>query len=82
MFARGSVFWMAFSDKVAIRKSSEIDVDSMKYFATFHNALLERGIYIGPSGYEVGFVSEAHTYEDLDKSIAAFREALDIAFSA
>ncbi|MFZ6050381.1 glutamate-1-semialdehyde 2,1-aminomutase [Halocola ammonii] len=82
MFSRGSVFWMAFSDKIAIRKSSEIDADSMKYFATFHNALLERGVYIGPSGYEVGFVSEAHTYEDLDKSIAAFRESLDIAFSA
>lgn len=81
MFSKGSIFWLAFSDKVSIRKSSEIDADSMKYFATLHNALLERGIYIGPSGYEVGFVSEAHTYRDLDKTIQAFKESLDIAFA-
>jgi glutamate-1-semialdehyde 2,1-aminomutase len=28
-------------------------------------ALLERGIYLGPSGYEVGFISQAHTKEIL-----------------
>jgi glutamate-1-semialdehyde 2,1-aminomutase len=43
--------------------------------------LLERGIYLGPSGYEVGFVSAAHTDADLDRAAQAFVEALDIAFA-
>ncbi len=81
MFNRGSIFWLAFSDKVAIRKSSEIDADSMKYFTKLHAALLDRGVYIGPSGYEVGFISAAHQKEDLDQAIAAFKDALDIAFA-
>lgn len=81
MFHIGSIFWLAFSDKVHIRKSSEIDPDSMKYFGVLHAALLERGIYLGPSGYEVGFISDAHSTEDLETAAQAFKEALDIAFS-
>lgn len=81
MFNRGSVFWLAFSDKVAIRSSAEIDPDSMKYFSKLHSALLDRGIYLGPSGYEVGFVSAAHTDDQIAQTVSAFKEALDIAFS-
>jgi glutamate-1-semialdehyde 2,1-aminomutase len=81
MFTRGSIFWLAFSDKVAIRKSSEIDPDSMKYFTVLHAELLNRGVYLGPSGYEVGFVSAAHTDAQLRTAVVAFCEALDIAFA-
>jgi glutamate-1-semialdehyde 2,1-aminomutase len=58
----------------------EINGDEVKKFAPFHAALLERGVYLGPSGYEVGFVSAAHSQEDLEKTIAHFKEALDIVF--
>jgi glutamate-1-semialdehyde 2,1-aminomutase len=78
---KGSIFWLAFSDKVVIRKSSEIDPESMKYFKVLHAELLERGVYVGPSGYEVGFISQAHTQADLDQAAQAFRDALDIAFT-
>ena len=81
MFTRGSIFWLAFSDKVHIRKSSEIDPDSMRYFSILHSNLLDRGVYLGPSGYEVGFVSAAHTEAQLERAAAAFIEALDVAFS-
>jgi glutamate-1-semialdehyde 2,1-aminomutase len=33
-------------------------------------------VYLGPSGYEVGFISQAHSYEDLDQTIAAFERSL------
>ena len=75
------IFWLAFSDEVHIRRSDQIDPASMAYFSTLHAALLERGVYLGPSGYEVGFVSAAHTDEDLDRASHAFIEALDVAFS-
>ena len=81
IFRRGSIFWLAFSDAVHIRRSDQIDPDSMAYFSTLHAALLDRGIYLGPSGYEVGFVSAAHTDADLDRASQAFIEALDLAFA-
>ncbi len=81
MYTVGSIFWLAFSDNVHIRKASEIDPDSMQYFNKLHTALLERGVYLGPSGFEVGFISEAHSKEDLSQAIDAFKEALDIAFA-
>ncbi len=80
IFSVGSIFWIAFTDKDTIRSAEEIDADSMKYFRVLHKELLERGIYLGPSGYEVGFVCEAHTKEDLTKTANAFAEAVEIAF--
>ena len=78
MFSMGSIFWVTFSDQKAIRRSDEIDSEEMQKFAPFHRSLLEQGIYLGPSGYEVGFVSAAHTTEDLDRTIAAMQHALDV----
>jgi glutamate-1-semialdehyde 2,1-aminomutase len=72
----GSIFWIAFSNEEYIRTAENIDVDSMKYFQLLHAELLKSGIYIGPSGYEVGFVSEAHSDEDILKTADAFVKAL------
>jgi len=81
IFNRGSIFWLAFSERIHIRRSSEIDPDSMAYFSRLHSALLERGIYLGPSGYEVGFVSAAHSDAVIDEASAAFINALDGVFA-
>lgn len=78
IFSMGSIFWIAFSNDLKIQKASAIDANSMAHFKVLHAALLEQGIYLGPSGYEVGFVSEAHTYQDLDNTIAAFKKAFDL----
>jgi glutamate-1-semialdehyde 2,1-aminomutase len=78
LFSIGSIFWIAFTDKEHIRSADEIDGDSMKHFKVLHKELLERGVYLGPSGYEVGFVSEAHTREDLIKTAKAFAEAMAV----
>jgi len=43
-------------------------------FAKFHRGMLERGVYLAPSQYEAGFMSLAHTEEDVDKTIAAAAE--------
>ncbi len=76
IFNLGSIFWLAFTNKDRISCSEDIDPNSMRYFKTLYHALLELGIYMGPSGYEVGFVSEAHSQDDLNKTIAAFDIAL------
>jgi glutamate-1-semialdehyde 2,1-aminomutase len=52
----------------------------MEKFKVMHRELLNRGIYLGPSGYEVGFVSSAHTKIELEKAKRAIFEALDLVF--
>ncbi len=77
-FTIGGIFWIAFTNQEHIRTAEEINPDSMKYFKILHKELLERGIYLGPSGYEVGFISEAHTQDDLIKTAKAFAEAMKV----
>ena len=40
-------------------------------FAKYFLAMLDQGIYLAPSQFETGFVSAAHTTEDIEKTIAA-----------
>jgi glutamate-1-semialdehyde 2,1-aminomutase len=47
--------------------------DSAKFNALFHG-LLARGVYIAPALYEAGFVSAAHSDEDLAVTIEAARD--------
>ena len=79
-FSIGSIFWLAFTEKDTISAASEIDADSMRYFSKLHAALLNRGVYMGPSGYEVGFISAAHTEADLEIAANTFKDALDEVF--
>lgn len=74
----GSIFWIAFSNQEHIRKAEDIDPESMKYFRILHAELLRKGIYLGPSGYEVGFVSEAHGEKDILKTAEAFAQVLQM----
>lgn len=80
VFQIGSIFWFAFTELENIRRADEIDPKSMEKFKLFHRELLNRGVYIGPSGYEVGFISSAHTENDLEKAKLAIFESLDFVF--
>lgn len=76
----GSIFWMCFSHDT-IRRADQIALESMEKFKILHRELLDRGVYMGPSGYEVGFISAAHTEADLDEAIGKICESLDVAFA-
>jgi len=80
VFSIGSIFWFAFTDKPAISTADEIDPASMEKFKVMHRELINRGIYLGPSGYEVGFISSAHTKIDLEKAKRAIFDSLDLVF--
>ena len=47
--------------------------DGARFNQLFHG-LLARGVYIAPALYEAGFVSGAHSDEDIDATLAAARE--------
>lgn len=74
-----SIFWISFDGKKSIHKADEINPD-MTGFKNLHRELLNRGVYLGPSGYEVGFISSAHTKEILEEAAGIFCEALDAIF--
>jgi len=51
-----------------------VDYDTAKQsdterFAKYFMGLLDAGIYVAPSQFETGFVSLAHTREDMDRTI-------------
>ncbi len=75
MFSVASIFWMAFTDNNQIHAAAEIKSESMQWFNKLYHALLEQGIYLGPSGYEVGFMSAAHSQNDITKTIEGFEKA-------
>lgn len=76
----GSIFWIAFA-KNRIMVADQIEAASMDKFKILHHELLQRGIYLGPSGYEVGFVSAAHSEQDLTEAAKAICSAMDVVFS-
>jgi glutamate-1-semialdehyde 2,1-aminomutase len=49
----------------------------LKMFAKFFHACLKRGVYFAPSQFETGFISTAHTPENIERTGAVMREALE-----
>ncbi|MBS1502720.1 MAG: glutamate-1-semialdehyde 2,1-aminomutase, partial [Bacteroidetes bacterium] len=80
VFSIGSIFWFAFTDRESISRADEIDPASMEKFKRLHRELINRGVYLGPSGYEVGFISSAHSKVELEKAKRAIFESLDLVF--
>jgi glutamate-1-semialdehyde 2,1-aminomutase len=76
----GSLFWIVLGDEridqEVIRAVAAIPATHKTRFARLFHALLDRGVYLAPSGFEVGFLSTAHTDADLEQVLAAFDGAL------
>ncbi len=71
----GSLFWTVFQPE-APRRFDAVDAGRMETYGRFHAALRERGVYLAPSGWEVGFASAAHGDAEIAQTVAAAREAL------
>lgn len=76
----GSIFWFSFNGKKRIQQAAEIDSD-MTYFNKLHGHLLNNGVYLGPSGYEVGFVSSVHDHLILNEASKIIKQGLISCFS-
>ena len=74
---RGGMFGLFFvkdSETQVPQNFDEVTACDMDKFNTFFHGMLERGIYLAPSAYEVGFMSSKHSTEDLDATIKAAAE--------
>ena len=76
----GSIFWFSFAGNKSIKSADQINPE-MNHFSRLYNLLLNKGVYIGPSGYEVGFVSFAHDVSVLKMASKLFCEAIDQTFT-
>ncbi len=71
----GSILWLSLQAGKLPRRADTIAPGAAETYAGLHRALLDRGISLAPSAYEVMFVSLAHDEMIIDDTIAAFEEA-------
>ena len=72
----GSILWLALQGGDPPRKYEEILPESAETYAALHRAMLDRGILLAPSAYEVMFVSLAHDPGVIEETIAAFEDSV------
>jgi glutamate-1-semialdehyde 2,1-aminomutase len=73
--AFGSVLTPFFTDRAVRDYASATSADTRRD-STFFRGMLLRGVYPPPSQFEAWFLSAAHTVKDVDRTIAAAREAM------
>jgi glutamate-1-semialdehyde 2,1-aminomutase len=71
----GSMFTFFFSSEPVTDWVSAKRCDTTR-FAKFFHFLLDRGVYIAPSQFEAGFVSAAHSEDDIAATVASAQEFL------
>ena len=74
----GGMFGIFFTEQQEITSYAEVMKCDTEKFKIFFHKMLEQGVYLAPSAFEAGFMSLAHTDEDIERTLSA----ADIAFSA
>ena len=63
----GSLFWIAWLTNDLPRSAEAINPNVGKTYSPIFHELLAQGVALAPSAYEVGFLSLAHTQQDIDR---------------
>jgi len=72
----GAMFGFFFSEEKNIRRFAQVTKGDMNRFKAFYHGMLDEGIYLAPSAFEAGFVSSAHTDQDIEQTIAAAKKVM------
>ncbi|VEI75078.1 Glutamate-1-semialdehyde 2,1-aminomutase [Mannheimia haemolytica] len=73
----GGMFGLFFTEQKAITNFQEVMKCDATKFNRFFHLMLEQGVYLAPSAFEAGFMSLAHSDEDIARTL----EAADKAFA-
>src|SRR6202040_2330349 len=71
----GSMFCLFFASEPIVDLADAKRSD-LKMFTKFFHACLDRGIYFAPSQFETGFISTAHTADDIERTAEIAGEVL------
>jgi len=77
MVTFGSLFWIHEKTDQAIRNNHKIPSGQATRFKKLFLKSLEKGLYLAPNAYEVGFMSMAHTDEVIQKTAQIMKESLN-----
>ena len=72
----GAMFGLFFTDEDKITSYQQVMRCDQERFKAFYHGMLAQGVYLAPSAFEAGFVSAAHTDEDIARTIAAAEQVL------
>jgi glutamate-1-semialdehyde 2,1-aminomutase len=72
----GGMFGCFFTDVAPVTRFEQVVACDAERFRRFFHGMLERGVYLAPSSYEAGFVSAAHSDEDIAATVAAAGETM------
>ena len=61
----GGMFGFCFNGKQQVMNYADVASSDEALFKTFYHGMLQKGVYFAPSMYEAGFVSHAHTEEEI-----------------
>jgi len=67
----GGMFGLVFTDEGPVRSFAQVAAADVDRFTKFFHGMLDEGVYFAPSAFEAGFVSAAHSGDDLNQTIAA-----------
>ena len=71
------MFSIFFTSGGPVRCDADAQACQAEDYRRFFHHMLEQGIYLAPSSYEAGFLSSAHTREDIDRTVEAADRAFD-----
>ena len=71
----GSMFCAYFTSPPVHNLADAMHSDRAR-FAKFFHGMLAQGVYLAPSQFEAGFLSTAHTSDDIEKTIEAAADAM------
>ena len=74
--AVGGMFGLFFSEADSVSSFDQVMNCDQERFNTFFHSMLEQGIYLAPSSFEAGFVSKAHSDQDIEETISAASEIM------
>lgn len=63
------MFGLFFSEEEKITSFSQVTACNTEHFNTFFHSMLDQGVYLAPSSYEAGFMSAAHSEENIEKTV-------------
>lgn len=70
----GSMFGFFFTEEKKITNFKQVMACNIPRFNQFFHGLLKRGVYLAPASYEAGFMSSAHTENDIEQTLQAAKE--------
>ncbi len=71
----GGMFGLFFTDAQSVTSYQDVVKCDVERFKRFFHLMLEEGVYLAPSAFEAGFMSVAHSVEDIDNTIDAAKRA-------